>query len=161
MIRRPPRSTLFPYTTLFRSAVGRELRCALDRLERDLELAEHGVGVLDVDVLRLQLEVRARRDDDLVLAVGVDCDERDSRRSFDALQPVETDAGTLELHESERRELVVADAGDQLHLRSEARRRHRLVRALAALDAGERRARHGLARARQTLRAGDEVDVDR
>src|SRR3712207_8332312 len=26
MIRRPPRSTLFPYTTLFRSAVGREVR---------------------------------------------------------------------------------------------------------------------------------------
>src|SRR3712207_7791511 len=26
MIRRPPRSTLFPYTTLFRSAVGRPLQ---------------------------------------------------------------------------------------------------------------------------------------
>src|SRR5256885_12277658 len=25
MIRRPPRSTLFPYTTLFRSAIGRDL----------------------------------------------------------------------------------------------------------------------------------------
>src|SRR5689334_23786964 len=29
MIRRPPRSTLFPYTTLFRSAGGR--RCHVDR----------------------------------------------------------------------------------------------------------------------------------
>src|SRR2546426_6821015 len=27
MIRRPPRSTLFPYTTLFRSGVGREHYC--------------------------------------------------------------------------------------------------------------------------------------
>src|SRR2546422_1620511 len=27
MIRRPPRSTLFPYTTLFRSAVGGSSRC--------------------------------------------------------------------------------------------------------------------------------------
>src|SRR5947208_7663015 len=27
MIRRPPRSTLFPYTTLFRSASGRPRRC--------------------------------------------------------------------------------------------------------------------------------------
>src|SRR2546422_4932029 len=27
MIRRPPRSTLFPYTTLFRSAVRRSRRC--------------------------------------------------------------------------------------------------------------------------------------
>src|SRR5438309_4209207 len=29
MIRRPPRSTLFPYTTLFRSQQGRRLRLAL------------------------------------------------------------------------------------------------------------------------------------
>src|SRR5258707_12080419 len=28
MIRRPPRSTLFPYTTLFRSEVGEDLACA-------------------------------------------------------------------------------------------------------------------------------------
>src|SRR5256885_623005 len=28
MIRRPPRSTLFPYTTLFRSAAGTETSCA-------------------------------------------------------------------------------------------------------------------------------------
>src|SRR6266446_8851123 len=29
MIRRPPRSTLFPYTTLFRSDVGRHAGCCL------------------------------------------------------------------------------------------------------------------------------------
>src|SRR5438876_8618781 len=34
MIRRPPRSTLFPYTTLFRSADGREGQ-ALDVLQHD------------------------------------------------------------------------------------------------------------------------------
>src|SRR5260370_30011866 len=28
MIRRPPRSTLFPYTTLFRSEIGRDLKSA-------------------------------------------------------------------------------------------------------------------------------------
>src|SRR3712207_7084743 len=32
MIRRPPRSTLFPYTTLFRSRLGREDQQALDQL---------------------------------------------------------------------------------------------------------------------------------
>src|SRR2546426_6990510 len=31
MIRRPPRSTLFPYTTLFRSAARRELRASRRR----------------------------------------------------------------------------------------------------------------------------------
>src|SRR3712207_8528511 len=38
MIRRPPRSTLFPYTTLFRSPVGEE-RVPLDHLELDVEVA--------------------------------------------------------------------------------------------------------------------------
>src|SRR5258708_9447294 len=49
MIRRPPRSTLFPYTTLFRSlpgfvpAVARRPR--LDELERSIEvLAKHSPG---------------------------------------------------------------------------------------------------------------------
>src|SRR2546430_11457503 len=45
MIRRPPRSTLFPYTTLFRSAVARQhLRIALsgkDRLD-DLHPGDPG-----------------------------------------------------------------------------------------------------------------------
>src|SRR2546422_5754597 len=36
MIRRPPRSTLFPYTTLFRSAVLDRPRIAGGRLEGDL-----------------------------------------------------------------------------------------------------------------------------
>src|SRR5256885_12530702 len=37
MIRRPPRSTLFPYTTLFRSLVGRgaEVAALADLLRRD------------------------------------------------------------------------------------------------------------------------------
>src|SRR5256885_5015747 len=40
MIRRPPRSTLFPYTTLFRSAVG--LRVAGEVLLADADGARHG-----------------------------------------------------------------------------------------------------------------------
>src|SRR3712207_7719860 len=67
MIRRPPRSTLFPYTTLFRSAVDRDLpllhrlkqrRLGLRRGAVDLvgdqqagehrALAEHEVGLVRV-----------------------------------------------------------------------------------------------------------------
>src|SRR2546430_12968634 len=40
MIRRPPRSTLFPYTTLFRSA----LTVALDATDRAMVLVEYSVG---------------------------------------------------------------------------------------------------------------------
>src|SRR2546422_8561314 len=39
MIRRPPRSTLFPYTTLFRSAAGIEV--ALDGIERHRAAGQH------------------------------------------------------------------------------------------------------------------------
>src|SRR2546428_8420450 len=45
MIRRPPRSTLFPYTTLFRSALGPRQRASNDvggHLRRH-QLAAHGV----------------------------------------------------------------------------------------------------------------------
>src|SRR3712207_8700806 len=59
MIRRPPRSTLFPYTTLFRSDVGKacpglrvedavqrdELRRGVRRVERRLPRAGDVVGV--------------------------------------------------------------------------------------------------------------------
>src|SRR5689334_24708895 len=37
MIRRPPRSTLFPYTTLFRSAVGGHVGLQLELLARALD----------------------------------------------------------------------------------------------------------------------------
>src|SRR2546430_11658829 len=65
MIRRPPRSTLFPYTTLFRSElrdVTRQGRAARDRpleppAERRVELAEDKL----VGELALQLEPRRDR----------------------------------------------------------------------------------------------------
>src|SRR3712207_7141941 len=56
MIRRPPRSTLFPYTTLFRSGGGRERalvhdRIAIQRMRCESLLEQHamarGVKVLE------------------------------------------------------------------------------------------------------------------
>src|SRR3712207_6961435 len=55
MIRRPPRSTRFPYTTLFRSATGARVRVPLARLgrrllpavvDRDLDPARHPAPIL-------------------------------------------------------------------------------------------------------------------
>src|SRR6266513_6021254 len=79
MIRRPPRSTLFPYTTLFRSPT----------LELDLRAAQRGVATRHVlephrDVVELEsrqgrqlllrvlvfLEVQRLGDDALAVAVG-------------------------------------------------------------------------------------------
>src|SRR3712207_9492771 len=67
MIRRLPRSTLFPYTTLFRSCCDLRLRTAVPR---------HELAVLG-DVRR---EARAAVAEDAALAV-----ERDRRRDRDRL----------------------------------------------------------------------------
>src|SRR3712207_8752814 len=45
MIRRPPRSTLFPYTTLFRSALAKDFR-HIDPTEARILLVEAGPRVL-------------------------------------------------------------------------------------------------------------------
>src|SRR5689334_23910928 len=45
MIRRPPRSTLFPYTTLFRSLVHRPLHRVGQRRRRDVALDRRAAGV--------------------------------------------------------------------------------------------------------------------
>src|SRR3712207_8498007 len=55
MIRRPPRSTLFPYTTLFRSARGREVG--------DVDAARKEVDVRVQVTLRLEQAPAAREDD--------------------------------------------------------------------------------------------------
>src|SRR5258708_27680631 len=56
MIRRPPRSTLFPYTTLFRS-----LQDAGDEVAR-VAVGEHRAGVHDALATRVEPQCRARRD---------------------------------------------------------------------------------------------------
>src|SRR5256886_13256945 len=58
MIRRPPRSTLFPYTTLFRS--DHHEQGALDALERERPDAQHH-----------EAEMRHRRIGDELLEVGL------------------------------------------------------------------------------------------
>src|SRR3712207_7496336 len=63
MIRRPPRSTLFPYTTLFRSAVGRqeeEVRAREERRHR-VDLPEEEDAVRDAELAGLLLRLHAVR----------------------------------------------------------------------------------------------------
>src|SRR2546422_11491449 len=58
MIRRPPRSTLFPYTTLFRSALDR-FRLTLAADERRIVLVDHDPLRLPEIVERRVLELQA------------------------------------------------------------------------------------------------------
>src|SRR5256885_11800060 len=53
MIRRPPRSTLFPYTTLFRSRMGLDIRVPLGVMFTTLGLLLTGFGFLDRKSTRL------------------------------------------------------------------------------------------------------------
>src|SRR3989440_6073312 len=61
MIRRPPRSTLFPYTTLFRSHTGRSRN---DQVATDLRLWTLGaIDQLDSDLAALGRALVARAED--------------------------------------------------------------------------------------------------
>jgi hypothetical protein len=80
--------------------------------------------------------------------------------SLDLLD-VRRDALLLPQRERGVAEAVAADLRDEAHLRAGARRRHGLVRALAAGADREARARDRLADARQAARAEGQVgDVD-
>src|SRR5690242_21536597 len=59
MIRRPPRSTLFPYTTLFRSVVGPRQECVP---ELGLPVEHSSVTVLTADV-RLGVRTTTRSEE--------------------------------------------------------------------------------------------------
>src|SRR2546426_4265881 len=83
MIRRPPRSTLFPYTTLFRSLVGDfqqllplcRVECAFEGYEPldavDLPLLGFAFGAIDsVDLFMLQLDADPLERNALQIGVG-------------------------------------------------------------------------------------------
>src|SRR3712207_851422 len=74
MIRRPPRSTLFPYTTLFRSVVGRDeaRRGRLPPAGRERRLADDGEGEGVAVVAERQRVDRAGRLDARKLAHALD-----------------------------------------------------------------------------------------
>src|SRR5258708_11456465 len=54
MIRRPPRSTLFPYTTLFRSLAERDAR--ITQLERANQLLLARIALVEANAQRLSID---------------------------------------------------------------------------------------------------------
>src|SRR5688572_33344581 len=82
MLRRPPRSTLFPYTTLFRSHLG------LLELEVEVEAEAHGVVEDDAPLVELRAVVvelvLAAREGPHVVAVAA----RVVREEGDRVQPL-------------------------------------------------------------------------
>src|SRR5438309_5221524 len=74
MVPRPPRSTLFPYTTLFRSGG----RVEPDDGVRGPQVAPHVVLAVDRDVIRLHRGI-GQRDDRRLEGLGVDLDRKSTR----------------------------------------------------------------------------------
>src|SRR5256885_8544121 len=74
MIRRPPRSTLFPYTTLFRSRAGLELRldAAQRRLHRD-PAADLRTAGLSAEAGRIDRKSTRLNSSHLVISYAVFC----------------------------------------------------------------------------------------
>src|SRR3989454_7867354 len=92
MIRRPPRSTLFPYTTLFRSALGGQR--LLEKLERAELGGAHRVGQArapahhhdrDVGGHALQLDRKSTRlnSSHLVISYAVFCLKKKKKEKQD------------------------------------------------------------------------------
>ena len=119
-----------------------------------------GRSLGEVDVVRANLSIRSRCDDDRVLAVGVDDDERNACR-YVSLVPARGDTCVVQALQRALGELVSPDAADHRHLGAEPRGGDGLIRTLSARDLRERGARDRLAGPRQPLRAGDEVEIDR
>src|SRR3712207_9587925 len=74
MIRRPPRSTLFPYTTLFRSEPAVQELAAILGPELVEDRVGEAVALLEVDAVHVRLRIVDREDVD---RLAVDAEQSD------------------------------------------------------------------------------------
>src|SRR2546425_4666865 len=98
MIRRPPRSTLFPYTTLFRSA---RVRLRIDAARRDAARLNHSATHLLHAALRRRLGEHVKQAGSLVTP---------ERLRFDFSHPKPVDDGALRDIEDETNAYIRANA---------------------------------------------------
>src|SRR3712207_6921123 len=77
MIRRPPRSTLFPYTTLFRSVIGSERG---ERVQRRRQLAHDTLPLLDHVFESYRIHARSEAEIPSSNALSTDLRDRKSTR---------------------------------------------------------------------------------
>src|SRR2546430_12714503 len=92
MIRRPPRSTLFPYTTLFRSIDGRLICCAPVSVANSLAQRERRRSVVSCPELRDQKSTRLNSSHSQI-SYAVFCLQKKNTRT-----PSDTDASRRQYH---------------------------------------------------------------
>src|SRR3712207_7489060 len=76
MIRRPPRSTLFPYTTLFRSPL-----TVIDASAESIAIAREHLGDVDVAFIEASYDATKHDDHDLVIFPLAYVGDRADRKS--------------------------------------------------------------------------------
>src|SRR5256885_12162175 len=92
MIRRPPRSTLFPYTTLFRSSIrlDRKEGAGLDRFSVQMDRASAAVGGIAPNMSPGQVEEDRKstrlNSSHLVISYAVFCLKKKNSRSSAAVR---------------------------------------------------------------------------
>src|SRR2546422_644981 len=141
MIRRPPRSTLFPYTTLFRSGVAADVGIVSQRAERAARILRLEVNLRSSGAARLQPEGRAMNKNItvvLLLVLAAGCSSKPQYGAYappmdptrkvseqDCSRAIGTDGGNLmcgEVTEAERR-AKIAEEERQARARREAEER--------------------------------------
>src|SRR2546422_11552509 len=177
MIRRPPRSTLFPYTTLFRSGVAADVGIVSQRAERAARILRLEVNLRSSGAARLQPEGRAMNKNItvvLLLVLAAGCSSKPQYGAYappmdptrkvseqDCSRAIGTDGGNLmcgEVTEAERR-AKIAEEERQARARREAEERaarERLERERAEQLALEEAARKQRAAEEERLAAEEE-----
>src|SRR5256885_5925512 len=82
MIRRPPRSTLFPYTTLFRSRAHQRLGRSRHRQLRQAKVRVHGEVGVHVDQARQDRKSTRLNSSHLVISYAVFCLKKKKKNTF-------------------------------------------------------------------------------
>src|SRR5256885_5457511 len=100
MIRRPPRSTLFPYTTLFRSHRGRGARLSRGDGAAATLLPRHPRNARRA-ALRLDRKSTRLNSSHLVISYAVFCLKKKKEPTTDTVHGKHKATGTLELHRHE------------------------------------------------------------
>src|SRR2546426_3337197 len=83
MIRRPPRSTLFPYTTLFRSVIHIHHQDEIDGTGRKFRIGDRAQHTFDVGDFSLDRKSTRLNSSHLVISYAVFCLKKKKNKNID------------------------------------------------------------------------------
>src|SRR5258708_25819461 len=97
MIRRPPRSTLFPYTTLFRSEVSNDLVCNSARIAPDARGVKSDRTVIALRFGRLDRKSTRLNSSHQIISYAVFCLKKKKQHPTRVRLPPDSRLGTIDV----------------------------------------------------------------